>query len=61
MKLKKKIDFKLEKQVMNLGMWGNKFGGNFVGETLKKPIDELKYFLKKMRNNKSLFKREPII
>ena len=23
------------------GMWGGKFGGNYIPETLKKPIDDL--------------------
>ena len=50
MKLKKKI--LLIDQHNNLGMWGNKFGGNFVPETLKKPIEELEILFNKMRNNK---------
>ena len=39
MKLKKKIP--LIDQHDKFGMWGNKFGGNFVPETLKKPIKDL--------------------
>ena len=26
-----------------LGFWGGKFGGNFVPETLKKPIEAVSY------------------
>ena len=51
MKLKKKIA--LIDQHNKLGMWGNKFGGNFVPETLKKPIEELEILFNKMRNNKT--------
>ena len=32
-------------------MWGGKFGGNFVPETLKKPISELEILFNKLRNN----------
>ena len=39
MKLKKKIP--LIDQHDKFGMWGGKFGGNFVPETLKKPIKDL--------------------
>ena len=42
MKLKKKIP--LIDQHNRLGMWGNKFGSNFVPETLKKPINDLKFY-----------------
>ena len=34
-------------------MWGNKFGGNFVPETLKKPIEDLEVLFAKLRKNKS--------
>ncbi len=33
------------------GMWGGKFGGNFVPETLKKPIYDLEILFSKLRNN----------
>ena len=36
MKIKKKIP--LIDQANKLGFWGGKFGGNYVPETLKKPI-----------------------
>ena len=35
------------------GIWGNKFGGNFVPETLKKPINDLEILFAKLRNNKT--------
>ena len=50
MKLKKKIP--LIDQHNKLGMWGGKFGGNFVPETLKKPIEDLEILFKKLRDNK---------
>ena len=34
------------------GMWGGKFGGNFVPETLKKPINDLTKLFSKLRYNK---------
>ena len=39
MKLKKRIP--VIDQCDKLGFWGGKFGGNFVPETLKKPIEDL--------------------
>ena len=39
MKLKKGIP--VIDQGDKLGFWGGKFGGNFVPETLKKPIEDL--------------------
>ena len=39
MKLKKGIP--VIDQGNRLGFWGGKFGGNFVPETLKKPIEDL--------------------
>ena len=50
MKLKKKIP--LIDQHNNFGMWGNKFGGNFVPETLKKPINDLEILFAKLRTNR---------
>ena len=38
-------------------MYGGKFGGNFIPETLKKPIDDLTKLFTKLRNDK-LFLRE---
>ena len=37
-------------------MYGNKFGGNFVPETLKKPIDDLTKLFTKLRKDKSFIK-----
>ncbi len=51
MKLKKKIP--LIDQHDKYGMWGKKFGGNFVPETLKKPINDLEILFAKLRYNKS--------
>jgi len=39
MKLKKKIP--LIDQHDRYGFWGGKFGGNFIPETLKKPVEDL--------------------
>ena len=38
------------------GRWGNKFGGNFVPETLKKPISDLEILFSKVRNNKNFIR-----
>ena len=51
MKIKKRIQ--LIDQHDKFGMWGKKFGGNFVPETLKKPIKDLEILFEKLRNNKS--------
>ena len=51
MKLKKKIP--LIDQHNKFGKWGDKFGGNFVPETLKKPIKDLEFLFAKLRKNKS--------
>ena len=45
MKLKKKIP--VIDQGNSLGFWGGKFGGNFVPETLKKPIEDLEVLFNK--------------
>ena len=37
-------------------MWGGKFGGNFVPETLKKPIEDLTKLFSKLRKDKSFIK-----
>ena len=34
------------------GFWGGKFGGNFIPETLKKPIEDLAKLFKKLRKDK---------
>ena len=50
-KIKKKIP--LIDQHNKNGFWGGKFGGNFVPETLKKPIEDLEILFSKLRNDKS--------
>ena len=37
-------------------MYGGKFGGNFIPETLKKPIDDLTKLFSKLRKNKKFLK-----
>ncbi len=39
------------------GFWGGKFGGSFVPETLKKPIDDLSLLFKKLRKNKDFLNK----
>ena len=57
MKLQKKIP--LIDQHNQLGMWGNKFGGNYVPETLKKPIKDLEILFSKLRYDKKfIFERD---
>ena len=50
MKLKKKIP--VIDQGNSLGFWGGKFGGNFVPETLKKPIEDLEVLFNKLKKDK---------
>ncbi|MAH54573.1 MAG: tryptophan synthase subunit beta [Pelagibacteraceae bacterium] len=38
------------------GYWGGKFGGNFIPETLKKPVEDLTILFKKLRKNKNFIK-----
>ena len=54
MKLKKKIP--LIDQHDKSGFWGGKFGGNFIPETLKKPIEDLTQVFQKLRHNKQFLK-----
>ena len=55
MKLKKGIP--VIDQGNKLGFWGGKFGGNFVPETLKKPIDDLTKLFARLRKNKTFLKQ----
>ena len=50
MKIKKKIP--VIDQANKLGFWGGKFGGNFVPETLKKPIEDLEILFNKLKKDK---------
>ena len=54
MKLKKRIP--VIDQGDKLGFWGGKFGGNFVPETLKKPIEDLEIQFNKLKNDKNFIK-----
>ena len=38
------------------GFWGGKFGGNFVPETLKKPIEDLTVLFEKLRKDKNFIR-----
>ena len=58
MKLKKKIP--LIDQHDRYGFWGGKFGGSFIPETLKKPVEDLTHEFSKLRNNKKFLKKEII-
>ena len=53
MKIKKGIPL-IDQHDKN-GMWGGKFGGNFVPETLKKPIEDLENLFSKLRKDKSFY------
>ena len=55
MKIKKKIP--LIDQHDKYGFWGGKFGGNFIPETLKKPIEDLTNEFQKIRKNKKFLKK----
>ena len=55
MKLKKKIP--LIDQHNKSGFWGGKFGGNFIPETLKKPIEDLTVLFDKLRHDKKFLKQ----
>jgi len=49
MKLKKKIP--LIDQHDKFGFWGGKFGGSFIPETLRKPVEDLTEEFYKLRKN----------
>ena len=51
MKLKKNIP--LIDQHDSNGFWGGKFGGSFIPETLKKPIEDLTIEFSRLRKNKN--------
>ena len=58
MKLKKGIP--VIDQGDRLGFWGGKFGGNFVPETLKKPIEDLEIQFNKLKNDKNFIKERDV-
>ena len=55
MKIKKNIP--LIDQHNKYGFWGGKFGGSFIPETLKKPVDDLTKSFAKLRNDKKFLKK----
>ena len=40
------------------GFWGGKFGGSYIPETLKKPVEDLTKKFEKLRNNRSFIKKK---
>ncbi len=54
MKIKKKVPL-IDQHDKNY-MYGGKFGGNFIPETLKKPIDDLTKLFAKLRKDKKFLK-----
>ena len=54
MKIKKGIP--LIDQHNRYGFWGGKFGGNFIPETLKKPVEDLAKLFAKVRRDKKFIK-----
>ena len=55
MKLKKKIP--LIDQHDKFGFWGGKFGGSFIPETLKEPVENLTKEFQKLRKDKKFIKK----
>ena len=55
MKLKKRIP--LIDQHDQQGFWGGKFGGSFIPETLKKPVEDLTNEFKRLRKDKKFLKK----
>ncbi len=55
MKIKKKIPL-IDQHDKN-GFWGGKFGGSFIPETLKKPVEDLTIEFEKLRKNKAFLKK----
>jgi len=55
MKLKKKVPL-IDQHDKN-GFWGGKFGGNFIPETLKKPVEDLTKLFEKLRHDKKFLKQ----
>ena len=54
--LKKKVP--LIDQHDKYGFWGGKFGGSYIPETLKKPINDLTISFNKFRKNKNFLKKK---
>jgi tryptophan synthase beta chain len=54
-KIKKNIP--LIDQHDSAGFWGGKFGGSFIPETLKKPVEDLEILFGKLRKDKNFIKK----
>ena len=54
MKIKKGIPL-IDQHDKN-GFWGGKFGGNFIPETLKKPVEDITILFEKLRKDKKFIK-----
>jgi len=54
MKIKKGIPL-IDQHDKN-GFWSGKFGGNFIPETLRKPIYDLEVLFKKLRKDKKFIR-----
>ena len=59
MKIKKKIPL-IDQHDRN-GFWGGKFGGSFIPETLKKPVEDLTREFSKLRKNKKFLKKKRLL
>ncbi len=55
MKIKKGIPL-IDQHDKN-GFWGGKFGGNYIPETLKKPVEDLTLLFEKLRRDKKFIKQ----
>ena len=58
-KLKKKTP--LIDQHDKFGFYGNKFGGNYCAETMRKPIEDLSKLFERLRKDRKFLKKEIII
>ena len=58
MKIKKKIPL-IDQHDKNY-LYGKKFGGNYIPETLKKPVEDLTILFRKLRNDKKFIKERDI-
>ena len=59
MKLKKNIP--LIDQHDKYGFWGGKFGGSYIPETLKKPVEDLTIKFAKLRKDKNFLKKKRLL
>ncbi|NCW80114.1 MAG: tryptophan synthase subunit beta, partial [Pelagibacteraceae bacterium] len=55
LKLKKKIQL-IDQHDKNY-LYGGKFGGNFIPETLKKPVEDLTILFEKLRHDKKFLQQ----